>query len=204
MELPDQLPQELVPPSRRDLDDSVDRVKNLLEKESRNHSPSATDSPVSYLKNRSFNGPSPSFETSRDATIYKHSDLDQSSVYKPRSRHVDRDAIRSRDDEDNPSADLQDMKRRLGNTARMLDRNAEAEAQQTKEDEELAQEMDDLKYRVKRVQEDLDYNSRGPPSISKENERRRLERELLSLMHERLPEVERKIKDREERKERER
>jgi hypothetical protein len=86
----------------------------------------------------------------------------------------------------------------------MLDRTADADAQRTKEDEELAREMSDLNYRVKRIQEDLEFNSRGTQTASRANERRRLERELLSLMHERIPEVERKIKDREERKERER
>ena len=204
MQLPEKLPPELVPPSRRDLDDSVDRVKHLLQQESRTQSPGSIDSPISYMKNRSFNAPSPSFDSNRDATIYKYTDLEPTGVYKPRSRHVDRDAIRSRNDEDSPSADLQDMKRRLANTAQMLDRAAEAGAQRTREDEELTREMEDLKYRVKRVQEDLDYNSRGAPSASRENERRRLERELLSLMHERIPEVERKIRDRDERKERER
>ena len=41
----------------------------------------------------------------------------------------------------------------------MLGCTAQAEANRTKEDEELDQEMDYLKYRVKRVQGDLDYNA---------------------------------------------
>lgn len=204
MPLPDQLPRELYPSSRQDLGDTVDRVKELLEKESRTHSPSSNDSPVSNLKNRSFYGAAPSFESNRDATIYKHTDEEPTSVYKPKWRHVDRDAIRSRDDENNPSADLQDLKRKLANTAQMFDRAADVDAHRTKEDEELAREMSDLNYRVKRIQEDLEFNSRGTQTSTRTNERRRLERELLSLMHERIPEVERKIKDREERKERER
>ena len=204
MPIPDQLPSELIPPSSRDLNDSVDLVKDLLKHETRSRSPTSLDSPISRLKNRSFNSSSPSLDANRDATIYKHSDDPPASgFYKPRSRHVDRDAIRSRDDDDSPAADLSDMKRRLANTAQMLERTAQAEANRTKEDEELDQEMDDLRYRVKRVQDDLDYNARPPRTSSKEEERRRLERELLSLMHERIPEVERKIKAREERKERE-
>ena len=204
MQLPDQLPRELIPSSRQDLGDTVDRVKELLEKESRTHSPSGTDSPVSNLKNRSFYGAAPSFESNRDATIYKYTDEEPTSVYKPKWRHVDRDAVRSRDDEDNPSADLKDLKRKLANTAQMFDRAADVNAQRTKEDEELSREMSDLNYRVKRIQEDLEFNSRGTQTTSRANERRRLERELLSLMHERIPDVERKIKDREERKEQER
>ena len=204
MPIPDQLPPELVPPSSRDLDNSVDLVKDLLKHETRSRSPSSLDAPISRLKNRSFNSSSPSLDANRDATIYKHSDSEPpGGFYKPRSRHIDRDAVRSRDDDDSPTADLSDMKRRLANTAQMLERTAQAEASRTKEDEELDQEMDDLKYRVKRVQDDLDYNARPPRTSSKDEERRRLERELLSLMHERIPEVERKIKAREERKERE-
>jgi hypothetical protein len=204
MPIPDQLPAELVPPSSRDLNDSVDLVKDLLKHETRSRSPANLDTPISRLKNRSFNSSSPSLDANRDATIYKHSDSEPpGGYYKPRSRHVDRGAVRSRDDDDSQTADLSDMKRRLANTAQMLDRTAQAEASRTKEDEELDQEMDDLKYRVKRVQDDLDYNARSPRTSSKEEERRRLERELLSLMHERIPDVERKIKAREERMERE-
>ncbi|KAF8172098.1 hypothetical protein BJ912DRAFT_994425 [Pholiota molesta] len=203
MPVPDVLPAELRPPSAKDLDDSVDLVKDLLKHETRSRSPLSEDSRTSYLKNRSFTGTS-ALDTKRDATIYRHNDNEPTThVYQSRNRHVDRNAIRARDD-DSPSSDLQDMKRRLENTAQMLDRAAEAEASKTKEDEELDQEMDDLKYRVKRVQDDLDYVARGPRTAARDEEKRRLERELLSLMHERIPEVERKIKARDERKERER
>ena len=204
MPIPDQLPAELVPPSSRDLNNSVDLVKDLLKNETRSRSPASLDAPISRLKNRSFNNSSPSLDSNRDATIYKHSDSEPpGGFYKPRNRHVDRDAIRSRDEDDSPTADLSDMKRRLANTAQMLERTAQTEASRTKEDEELDQEMDDLKYRVKRVHDDLDYNARPPRTSAKDEERRRLERELLTLMHERIPDVERKIKAREERRERE-
>ncbi|KAK0227784.1 hypothetical protein IW262DRAFT_1445704 [Armillaria fumosa] len=165
-EIPEQLPPELVPPSHRDLDSSVDFLKGVLKNETRSRSPSSIDSPVSRLKDRSFTGSS-ALDSGRDATIYRHSDNESSGgVYQPRSRHINRDNVRSRN-ETGPSADLADM----------LD-------PRTAEDEALDREMEDLKYRVKRVGDDLDY------------ERRRLERELLSLMHER-------IKARDERKERE-
>ncbi|KAF8749948.1 Pleckstrin homology domain, partial [Rhizoctonia solani] len=65
---------------------------------------------------------------------------------------------------------------------------------------DLDQEMDELKSEIRRVQDDLDYVSRGPRSVSKDEERRKLERKLLALMHERIPEVERKIEDRDRRR----
>jgi len=206
MPVPDELPPQLIPPSSRDLDQSVGFLKDILKHDTTNRarSPSSLDAPISRLKDRSFDRSSPSALQGRDATIYKHDDSEPRGYFKPSNRHVDRSAIRSRAEEDSPSADLSDMKRQLENTAQRLDRASEADAAKTKEDEELDQEMDDLKYRVKRVQDDLDYVARGPKTSSRDEERRRLERGLLSLMHERIPEVERKIKARDERKERER
>lgn len=200
MPIPDTLPDELVPPSARDLDSSVDMLKDLLKNETRSRSP-RTDNQVSYIKNRSFTGSSPSFESGRDATIYKHTDEEPlGGIYKPRSRHVNRDDVRSRREDDSPSSDLSEMRRQLENTAKMLDRQSEADAARTAEDEALDREMDDLRYRVRRVQDDLDYVSRGPRSAAKDQERRKLEREMMNLMHERIPDVERKIKARDEKK----
>jgi len=203
MPMPEQLPPELVPPSAQDLGNSVDMLKDLLKNETYSRSPSATEAPVSRLKNRSFNSTSPSLESGRDATIYKHDDSEPpGGFYQPRSRHINRDDVRSRN-EQGASADLTEMKRKLANAADMLDRAAEAEAAKTAEDEELEKEMDDLKYRVERVSDDLQYVSRGPRSVAKDEEKRRLERELMNLMHERIPELERRIKARDEKKERE-
>ena len=41
---------------------------------------------------------------------------------------MDHNAIRSRDDDDSPAADLSDMKCQLAKTAQMLKRTAQAEA----------------------------------------------------------------------------
>jgi hypothetical protein len=200
MPIPDTLPDELVPPSARDLDSSVDMLKDLLKNETRSRSP-GVDNQVSYIKNRSFTGSSPSFESGRDATIYKHTDEEPlGGIYKPRSRHVNRDDVRSRREDDSPSSDLSEMRRQLENTAKMLDKQSEADAARTAEDEALDREMDDLRYRVRRVQDDLDYVSRGPRSAAKDKERRKLEREMMNLMHERIPDVERKMKARDEKK----
>jgi hypothetical protein len=202
-EIPEQLPAELIPPSSRDLDTSVNFLKEVLKNETRARSPSGLDAPVSRMKERSFNGSSAGAGGRQDATVYKHTDSEPpGGFYTPRSRHIDRSAVRSRDD-DSPSADISDMKRQLEDAAKMLDRAAEADASRTAEDEALDREMSDLKYRVKRVQDDLEYVSRGPKTASKDEERRKLERELLNLMHDRLPDLERKIEDRARRKERE-
>ncbi|KAF7972256.1 hypothetical protein HWV62_18572 [Athelia sp. TMB] len=203
-DIPDELPAELVPPSSRDLDTSVNFLKDILKNDT-SRSPANIDGPVSRLPERSFNGSNASRAGGRqDGTVYKHSDAEPAGgYYKPRSRHVDRDTVRSHSQLDSPTADLSDMKRQLENTSKMLDRATEADASRTAEDEALDREIDDLRYRVKRVKEDLEYVSRGPRTSGKDEERRKLERELLKLQHERLPEVERRIEDRERRKERE-
>ena len=202
-DIPDELPAELVPPSHRDLDTSVNFVKNLLQNEpTRARSPSGLDAPVSRLPNRSLlSSSAPGAGGRQDATVYKHTDEEPvGGYYTPRSRHLDRNAIRATSDRDSPAADLNDMKRQLENTARMLDRATEESSLRTAEDDALEREMSDLKWKVQRVQEDLEYASRGPRSLRADEDRRRLERELLELMHERVPAVERKLADREERR----
>lgn len=200
-DIPDELPSELIPPSSRDLDTSVNFLKDILKNDTRARSPLGIDTPVSRLKERSFNSTSaPGAGGRQDATVYKHTDAEPpGGFYQPRSRHIDRSTVRSRNEDNSPAADMSDIKRQLANTQKMLDASAVADAG----DDELDREMGDLRYRIKRLQEDLDYVSRGPRSASKEEERRRLERELLQLMHERVPELERKIEDRQARKERE-
>lgn len=203
-EIPDVLPAELVPPSARDLESSVNFVADILKNETRSRSPSGLDSPISRLKGRSFNSSSSSLESGRDATIYKHSEAETSSerFYKPPSRHVNRDNVRARGD-DGPASDLNDVKNMLANTASMLDRAAESDSARTAEDDALDREMEDLKYRVRRLGDDLEYVSRGPRTAAKDSEKRNLERELLQLRHEKVPELERKMKARDERKEKE-
>jgi hypothetical protein len=118
--------------------------------------------------------------------------------YSPRSRHLDRSAVRASSDRDSPATDLNDMKRQPGNTARTLDRATEESALRTAENDALDREMSDLKWKVQHVQEDLEYASRGPRSLRADEDRRRLERDLLEPMHERVPAVERKLADQEE------
>ncbi|TFY71306.1 hypothetical protein EVG20_g1705 [Dentipellis fragilis] len=202
-EIPDELPPELIPPSSKDLDNSVDFLKGLLKNDARSRTPSDLDMPISKLKERSFNSTGAYGAGGRqDATVYKHTDDEPAGGYYTR-RHVDRASVMTDRERASPAGDLSDMKRQLENTAKMLDRAAEDSASRTAEDDALEREMSDLRYRVKRVQDDLEYVSHAPRSARNDDERRRLERELLSLMHERVPEVERKIEERETRKARE-
>ncbi|KIY46490.1 hypothetical protein FISHEDRAFT_75585 [Fistulina hepatica ATCC 64428] len=191
--IPDTLPPELVPPSAKDLDSSVNFVKDILRHESRDGTPNPDGTPMSLMKDRSFHS-NGGQDSTRDATIYRHNDTAE-HVYQPRSRHVNRDAVRAKGDLDNKAMDLEDMKRQLESTAAMLD----AHEEKTEEDDRLDREMDDLRYQVKRVTEDIEYATRR----GNQDERRRLERESLQLLHEKIPALQRRIKDRDERRERE-
>lgn len=180
--IPEELPDELVPPSSKDLNMQVDILKDILKND--NHQRITT----------------PQIPSSRsDASIYKHDD-DQaaSSTYKSSSRHLDRSNVRYSDN--SPVSDLEDMKRELANTSAKLDKATTLSGNRTEEDDQLERDLDDLKYSIRRVQDDLDFVSSGRPTREKDQERRQLERELLYLMHDRLPEVEKRIQRAESRK----
>ena len=176
----------MVPPSMRDIDTTVSFMRDLLKHESTNRS--NTSSPA-Y-------GGAPSAAQSKDAVAYKHDDTRSGSTYKPSSRHIDRKSVRYAGEE--PGAEIGDLRRQLQNTSALLDKSNADYERKSDEDEQLEQEVDDLKYRVKRLQEDIDYVSKGRRTAEKDEERRKLEREVLFLMHEKLPELERRQQQREE------
>ncbi|KAH8829709.1 hypothetical protein DL96DRAFT_1669029 [Flagelloscypha sp. PMI_526] len=199
--VPDTLPHELIPPSSKTLDENVDILKDILKHEVRERTPNI-DEPQSRLPQRSFYG-NAQRDQGKDATVYKH-DEDSHGIYTPKNRRFNRDDVRSKNEENDPTASLNDMKRSLAATSSMLDRAADEDAARTREDEDLEREMEDLRWRVKRVRDDLDYLSRGPRTAKKDEDRRKLERELLELTHTEVPDLERRIKRREEQKEQER
>ncbi|WRT65306.1 uncharacterized protein IL334_002249 [Kwoniella shivajii] len=181
--IPDTLPEELVPASMRDIDTTVNFMKDLLRHEA--SSRSNTSSP-----GYGGNSPAPTGGP-KDALMYKHSD-EAPSTYKPSSRHLDRKSVRYSGED--PDAGLKDIRRKLQNTSSLLEKSAE----KSTEDEELEEEVETLQYRVKRIEEDIEYTSKGRRTAEKDEERRKLERELLYLMHEKLPELERRQERRQE------
>lgn len=189
-DVPETLPSELIPPSAKDLNDSVDFLKDLLKKDTNvrhstglNIPEAGSNSGASYAKARSFheNPVAPK----KDATAYKHDDTDVAG-YKSSSRHLDRKTVRY--EGQSATDDLSEMKRQLANTQKMLDK----QGAEDDEDRELEREMDDLRYRIRRVQDDIEYfNRRGGRDSA--DLRRKAERELMHLMHERLPQLEKRI-----------
>lgn len=202
-DMPAVLPAELVPASSKDLDSNVDFLKSLLRNDTNVRSTSAEPS---YAKTRSFNDGSPAGGVSagdrkKDGTVYKHDeDRELGKTYKSSSRHLDRASVRT--GAESASDELAHLKRELADTSSRLDGRLDERERRDEEDELLDEELDDLKRRVRRVKDDIDYVSSGRPTAQKDGERRKLERELLHLAHEKLPEVERRIAERDERKKR--
>ena len=157
---------------------------------------------MSRLKDRSFTSSSSFTQQGgrQDATVYVHDDGEVSGgIYQSSRRHVDRSAVRSRADDASPTtSDLSSIKRQLLNTQKMLDDTLANE----QSSDVLDRELEDLRYRITRLQEDLEYVSKGPRTTAKNEERRRLERELVKLMHEEVPELEKRVEEREGKRER--
>ncbi|KIM28843.1 hypothetical protein M408DRAFT_8613 [Serendipita vermifera MAFF 305830] len=195
-DIPEQLPPELVPPSANSLAESVDMLRDLLKND--NYGRNTAESPQTRGKVRTFDRSNGMQDARKDGANYKHDDEEEVPVYRSSSRYVDRKAVRA--GTESPSADLAEMQRQLENAAKRIDKVTAEQAARSQEDEDLEQEMEEVRRRVKRVQDDLEYVSRGPRSFEKDEDRRKLERELLSLLHERLPELQRKMDDRDRRK----
>ncbi|KAH8923006.1 hypothetical protein BT69DRAFT_1319808 [Atractiella rhizophila] len=195
--IPQQLPAELIPPSSRDIEGSVDFLKGLLSKDTNVRATSATGYREGDAgKSRSFYSSSPQ---PQDGSIYRHNDS-EATTYKSRDRHIDRRAVRTRGD-DSADGDLAELRRGLDSAQDLLD----SSKSRSEQDDELKQEISDLKYRIKRVQEDIEYITRsGRRTEANETERRKLERELTRLKYEQLPDLERRMEAREKEEKRDR
>ncbi|KAK9461871.1 uncharacterized protein V1516DRAFT_673201 [Lipomyces oligophaga] len=85
--VPDVLPPELVPPSTRNLSESVSAIKDMLKSDADSRRGSGSNGQQSYLKARSFRDPDSTFvDKKKDATVYKNND-DDVSQFVSSSRH---------------------------------------------------------------------------------------------------------------------
>ena len=205
--VPAQLPAELIPPSTRNLNASVDRMKGLLSQDAQERKntgaflqPQRTG--VSYLKNHSFrnaNGGPVSAANAKDATVYKNNDDDvgyRSSARRRVGRDADARSPSPASSVQSSTADdmsLDQLRKAIREKQVLLDAmDFEGEGHVDEEDaldRKDRKESEELFRRVKRVQEDIDVH---PDSVFKTNdsdaERRTLQRSLRGLQ-ERVPEL---------------
>ena len=204
--VPSQLPPELVPPSTRNLNDSIGTMKGLLSADAQQRKstgaflqPQRTG--VSYLKSHSFraNG-APASAGRKDATVFKNND-DDIGYRSSARRRVGQDGGRS------PSPALSDsttgtatdemsveqLKKAIREKQVLLD--AMDFEDEGKVDEEDAldrkdrKESEELFRRIRRIQEDIDsHPSSAFKTGDSDAERRSMQRQLRGLQ-DRLPEL---------------
>ena len=200
-DIPQELPPELVPSSTRDLSDSVDFLKDLLKQDTNVRNATAlnlaepgSNKDTRYQDTRSFYRNPVEREPERrpsDAVTYKHQDSD-SAGYRSRSRYLDRREVRF--DGQSAAEDIGEMKRQLEKTQRMLERTELND----EEDHDLQTEMEDVRYSIRRLQDDIEYYNKREGAHADE-QRRRAERTLMQLLHERLPQLEQRLEKRQSR-----
>ena len=202
--VPNQLPAELIPPSTRNLNDSIGTMKNLLSADAQQRKntgaflqPQGTG--VSYLKSRSFhaNG-APAAAGRKDATVFKNNDDDVGYRSSAR-RRLGQDGGRS------PSPALSDstaggdemsvdqLKKAIREKQVLLDAMDFEDEGNVEEEDALdrkdRKESEELFRRVRRIQEDIDSHPNSAFKTSDSGaERRSMQRNLQGLQ-DRLPDL---------------
>ncbi|KAK8124793.1 uncharacterized protein PG998_000552 [Apiospora kogelbergensis] len=199
--VPAQLPPELVPPSTRNLKESLGAVKSMLNQEAdfRKNSgasllPQKTG--VSYLKNHSFRGgASPGAGGRKDATVFKNND--EAVGYRSSARRrmgggsprpESPGSVASNDD-----LSVEQLKKKIREKKVLLDAMDFKDEAAVEEDDILdrrdRREADELYRRIRRVQEDIDnHPDAALMSGDSEAERRSLKRQLQNLT-DKIPEL---------------
>ncbi|KAK8048486.1 hypothetical protein PG994_010216 [Apiospora phragmitis] len=199
--VPAQLPPELVPPSTRNLKESLGAVKSMLNQEAdfRKNSgasllPQKTG--VSYLKNHSFRGgSSPGAGGRKDATVFKNND--EAVGYRSSARRrVGGGSPRPESPGSAASNDdlsVEQLKKKIREKQVLLDAMDFKDEAAAEEDDILdrrdRREADELYRRIRRVQEDIDnHPDAALMSGDSEAERRSLKRQLQNLT-DKIPEL---------------
>jgi hypothetical protein len=204
--VPNRLPAELVPPSTRNLTDSLSSMKSLLNRDAEERKSSGgylqpQQTGVSYLKSHSFrDGASSASNARKDATVYKHND--EASGYKSSARRRVHANGRSESPDSTgssasaePTEDLsiEQLKKRVREKQVLLDAIDFQDENQADQDSALdridKQGANELYERIRHIQEDIDKHPKaGLKGSDSDAERRTLLRQLRSLS-DRLPEL---------------
>ncbi|KAF2178486.1 hypothetical protein K469DRAFT_642299 [Zopfia rhizophila CBS 207.26] len=203
--VPNRLPPELIPPSTRNLNDSIGTMKTLLSRDAEERKTSGAflqpqRTGVSYLKSHSFRSGSPMSSGRKDATVYRNND-DQIG-YRSSARHrlgaggrspspATPSSPGSERSQDELSIDQ--LKKLVKEKQILLDAIDIRDENQADEDDALdrrdRREAEDLYRRIRRIQEDIDAHPKASlRSSDSDAERRALKRQLQNLT-DRLPEL---------------
>jgi hypothetical protein len=202
--IPARLPPELIPPSTRNINDSIGAMKNLLrgDAEDRKNSgaflqPQRTG--VSYLKTHSFRAGSPQAGGRKDATVFRNNDDNVGYKSSARRRLGGGGRSPSPAQPASPSSERSDemsldqLRKSVKEKQILLDAMDTQDENAADEEDALdrrdRREAEDLYRRIRRIQEDIDAHPRASMrSTDSDAERRALKRQLQTLT-DRLPEL---------------
>ncbi|PSN65080.1 hypothetical protein BS50DRAFT_575170 [Corynespora cassiicola Philippines] len=203
--VPNRLPPELIPPSTRNINDSIGAMKSLLSRDAEERKntgaflqPQRTG--VSYLKSHSFRAGSPAAGGRKDATVFRNND--DNVGYRSSARHRIGAGGRSPSPATtgSPSSErsqdelsIEQLRKIVKEKQILLDAIDIRDENAADEDDALdrrdRRDAEDLYRRIRRVQEDIDAHPKASlRSADSDAERRALKRQLQNLT-DRLPEL---------------
>ncbi|KAF7171280.1 hypothetical protein CNMCM6106_005735 [Aspergillus hiratsukae] len=200
--VPNRLPPELIPPSTRNLNDSIGAVKSLLSQDAENRKASGAflqpqKTGVSYLKEHSFRGGarSPGFGR-KDATLFKNNDEAAAGYRSSARRRMGNDSRTSSPAASQASEEelsIEQLKKKIRETQIMLDAVDFHDENRAEEDEVLdrrdRREAESLMDRIRRVQDDIDTHPNAAfRNLDNGAERRSLRRQLQAF-EDQVPQV---------------
>jgi hypothetical protein len=203
--VPNRLPPELVPPSTRNLNDSIGTMKSLLSQDAESRKASGVflqpqKTGVSYLKDHSFRSGSTSPGVGRrDATLYKNND--DFVAYKSRARRRFGNEGRTPSPSASPQVSersedelsVEQLKKKIRETKVMLDAVDFRDQNQAEEDDALdrrdRREAESLMDRIRKVQDEIDTDpSAALRHVDSGAERRSMRRQLQAYQDQ-IPEI---------------
>ncbi|KAF2759335.1 hypothetical protein EJ05DRAFT_342913 [Pseudovirgaria hyperparasitica] len=203
--VPNRLPPELVPPSTKNINDSIGAMKGLISRDAEERKntgaflqPQRTG--VSYLKTHSFRGSSPAQGGRKDATVFRNNDEMPSYQSSARRRLGAGGRSPSPATPSSPGSDrsveemsIDQLRKTIREKQILLDAMDIEDEDRADADEALdrkdKREADDLYRRIRRIQEDIDSHPNATMrSGDSDAERRTLKRQLQGLT-DKLPEL---------------
>ncbi|KAL5001422.1 hypothetical protein BDV10DRAFT_192067 [Aspergillus recurvatus] len=190
--VPNRLPPELIPPSTRNLNDSIGTIKSMLSQDAEHRKATGAflqpqKTGVSYLKEHSFRGGAVSPGAGRkDATLFKNNDEAAAGYRSSARRRVGNSGrtpspASSQASEDEMS--VEQLKKKIRETQIMLDAVDFEDENRAEEEDALdrrdRREAESLMDRIRRVQDDIDTHPHAAlRNLDTGAERRTLRRQL--------------------------
>ncbi|KAL4919383.1 hypothetical protein BDW62DRAFT_179469 [Aspergillus aurantiobrunneus] len=200
--VPSRLPPELIPPSTRNLNDSIGTVKSMLSQDAEHRKATGAflqpqKTGVSYLKEHSFRGGAVSPGGGRkDATLFKNNDEAASGYRSSARRRVGNSGrtpspAASQTSEDELS--VEQLKKKIRETQIVLDAVDFQDENRAEEEDALdrrdRREAESLMDRIRRVQDDIDTHPQAAlRNLDTGAERRTLRRQLQAY-EDQVPQV---------------